>query len=566
MDNKITVVSGLWNIGRVGRNFEEYYIPRFEEFLQIPNNMFLFLPEELHDIVWKIRSPKNTQIRTFELDDLKRFYGPHWDLTQKIRKSEQWLNMTGPGGWLRNSPQAANEWYNPIVQSKMSLLSDAAIMDGFGSEYFYWLDAGITSTVPSGHFIHDRVIDKLPDISDSFLFLSYPYEARDEIHGFDIKKMNELSNDKVKYVCRGGLFGGYKELLKEANGEYYALLQRTLNMGVMGTEESLFTIMSYNDPATYRRFMLDENGLIVKFTEAVTKNKVVLEEIPSKVRTVPVVSAKKLKEVKTNLYMLTFNFPKQVQHTIDSMKKVPEWLEKPDLYLLDNSTKEEARQENRRIASENGFNYISLEGNKGICGGRQFAAEHFHDSDADYMFFFEDDMTVNSIKEEGKFCRKGFRKFVPNLYNTLHKIAIKENFDFLKLSFSEVYWDNNIQTSWYNVPQSVRSEVWPDYDRLPIKGIDPNAPRTRFDRIDEVDGVTYITGEIFYCNWPMIVSKEGNQKMFIDTKWAHPYEQTWMSFIFQETLKGNIKPAVLLASPIWHDRIAHYTPQERREN
>jgi hypothetical protein len=36
--------------------------------------------------------------------------------------------------------------------------------------------------------------------------------------------------------------------------------------------------------------------------------------------------------------------------------------------------------------------------------------------------------------------------------------------------------------------------------------------------------------------------------------------------MYQETVKGNIKPAILLASPINHNRIAHYTPEERREN
>jgi len=561
-----TIVSGLWNISREGREFEEFYLPRFKEFLQIPNNMFLFLPKELHSIVWEIRSPENTQVKTFELEDLRNFYDPHWNLTQKIRNSPKWYNLTGEGGWLKTSPQAANQWYNPIVQSKMSLLHDASLMAKFNSEFFYWVDAGITYTVPSGHLIHDDVLSKLPEISDTFLFLSYPYEARDEIHGFEIKKMNQLAGSKVNYVCRGGLFGGHKDQIKLANGEYYALLQDSLRGGFMGTEESLFTIMSYLDPASYRRFMLDGNGLIVKFTEAVIKNNVVLEEIPKDTVKPIKVSARKLEQIKTNLYMLTFNFPKQVEHTINSMKKVPDWLEKPNLYLLDNSTNNEAREQNKKIAEENNFTYISLGENKGICGGRQAAAEHFHESDADYMFFFEDDMTVNSSEEEGKFCRKGFRKYIPGLYNTLHKIILKENLDFLKLSFSEVYWDNNIQTSWYNVPQSVRSEIWPNYDKLPVTGIDPNAPRTKFEHIEEVDGVSYITGEIFYCNWPMIVSKEGNQKMFIDTKWAHPYEQTWMSHIFQETLKGNIRPGVLLASPIWHDRIAHYTAAERREN
>ena len=59
------------------------------------------------------------------------------------------------------------------------------------------------------------------------------------------------------------------------------------------------------------------------------------------------------------------------------MKKTSEWLEKPNLVLLDNSTNNNAKLENQKIAKEYNFEYISLEGNKGICGGRQAAAEHF---------------------------------------------------------------------------------------------------------------------------------------------------------------------------------------------
>ena len=126
--------------------------------------------------------------------------------------------------------------------------------------------------------------------------------------------------------------------------------------------------------------------------------------------------------------------------------------------------------------------------------------------------------------------------------------------------------DNNIQVSWYNVPQRVRSEMWPDYDQLPVSGLDPNAPRTQFGRIDTHDGLSYITGEIYYANWPMIVNRKGNQKMFIDTKWEHPFEQTWMSHMFQMTRKKELNPAVLLASPVLHNRIRYYQPEERREN
>lgn len=566
-----TIVSGLWNIsrgelsGHWNRDFEIHYLPRFKEFLSIDANMFLFIPKELESFVWEHRNKDNTQIKIMELEDLKSgLYQPHWEKTQEIRNNPDWYNLAS---WLKESPQAKLEYYNPIVQSKMFMLHDASCYNTFNNEYFYWVDAGLTNSVPASHLIENNALKNLNKYSTPFLFLSFPYEANEEIHGFKYSSIKNYAQKEVKYVCRGGLFGGHKEQISLANGDYYSLLQSSLNSDLMGTEESLFAIMAHREPQTYRRYSLDDNGLIVKFTQALIEDNVQLEPIPEDAQILPkIVTNKTLNEVKTNLYILTFNFPEQLTHTINSMKEVPEWLEKPSKVLLDNSTDEEARIKNQEIAKEYNFEYISLEGNKGICGGRQAAAEHFDKSDADYYFFFEDDMTSNPPKEEGKFCRNGLRKYIPDLYEILHRIMIKEEFDFLKMSFTEVYWDNNIQTSWYNVPQEIREEFWPSYNILPANGSDANAPRTNFNNINTEKEVAYIDGEVTYTNWPMIMSRKGNKKMFIDIKWEFPYEQTWMSYCFQEQKKGNIKAAVLLASPIWHDRIKYYKPEERREN
>jgi hypothetical protein len=54
--------------------------------------------------------------------------------------------------------------------------------------------------------------------------------------------------------------------------------------------------------------------------------------------------------------------------------------------------------------------------------------------------------------------------------------------------------------------------------------------------------------------------------MFLDTKWAHPYEQTWMSHIYQLTRKEEIKTGILLMTPTEHDRFDYYDSDERREN
>jgi hypothetical protein len=168
--------------------------------------------------------------------------------------------------------------------------------------------------------------------------------------------------------------------------------------------------------------------------------------------------------------------------------------------------------------------------------------------------------------ENNNLCKNGFRQYVKNLYKNSLNIIHKEEFDFLKLSFSELYGDNGTQWSWYNVPQHLREEIWPEKPNLPINGLDPNSPKTKFNNIKSLNNVPYIDGEIYYSNWPQVVSRYGNKRMFLDTTWGHPFEQTWMSHMYQETIKGKLNPAVLLASPINHNRIKYYEAHERREN
>jgi hypothetical protein len=561
----LTLVTGLWNVNRPGRDFS-HYIENFKKFLDIPVKMFIYIPAEYEYLVWEKRSRENTHVRIFELDDIRNnLYQPFWDKTQEIRTSTEWLDQTGEHGWLKNSPQAAIEWYNPIVQSKMFMLHDAKVLNVFDTNYFLWLDAGITNTVYEKYFTEHRCLDKILPYLKTFLFLSYPYEANTEIHGFNFKAINRYAREEVKYVCRGGLFGGHKDFLSEANSTYYALLQGTLNERYMGTEESIFSIMAHLEPHIYRRFALDDNGLIVKFVQALLDDTVVLEQNSKRAHVLPKGTYNETTD-KTSLYMLTFNFPEQIEHTLATWEaNSPDWLSKPRKILIDNSTSEDARVRNKEVADKWGFEHIIMNENKGINGGRLFAAKHFHESDSDYYFFFEDDMGFYPATETG-FCRNGCKKHIPDLYKKVHEIMAKEEFDFLKLSYTEVYMDNNIQVSWYNVPQSIRTYMWPDYDQLPVSGLDPYAPRTKFDRIEVHKELSYITGEIYYANWPMIVNKKGNYKMFLETEWANPFEQTWMSYMFQETVRGHIKPAILLAAPVWHNRIIYYKPEERREN
>lgn len=555
--NNITIVTGLWNIKRDelsegwSRTFD-HYLQKFEQFLDMPYNLIIFGEEELREYIFKKRNESNTQ---FIVRNQEWFKNEFFDTIQKIRKSEEWRNQAG---WLSESTQSKLEMYNPLVMSKPFLMHDAKIMDKFNSTHLFWLDAGITNTVHSGYFTHDKVFDKLNEI-DKISFIAFPYQAENEIHGFDYKKLCELSKSKVNKVCRGGFFGGPKEELSNFNGQYYNLLKSTLNNGYMGTEESIFTILTYMYPENYQYFEINSNGLINKFFEDVKNDKHVAKNESKQFEIKNDLSVNNV-----GLYVITFNSPNQIKTLIKSMKEYDEnFVTQPQWIVLNNSTDESTTPEYEELCEEYGFIHIK-KNNLGICGGRQWIAEDAEERGFDYYFFFEDDMFF--YPKAGEVCKNGFNRYVKNLYRNSLMIAKKNNFDFLKLSFTEFYGDNKTQWAWYNVPQNIRDEHWPEKPNLPVHGLDPNAPKTKFTKIDSYNGIPFAHGEVYYCNWPQIVSKTGNKKMFLTEKWAHPFEQTWMSYMFQETIKGNLNPGILLLSPTEHDRFDHYDSKLRKES
>ncbi len=554
-NNKTTLVTGLWNIGRsdlsVGwsRGYE-HYLNKFEQLLKSNYNFIIFGDRELEEFVMARRSPENTQ---FIVRELSWFKNEFYDIIQKIRTNPNWYNQVG---WLTDSTQAKLDMYNPLVMSKVFLLHDAKILDKFNSNYLFWIDAGLTNTVHSGYFTHDNVIENLGE-HNFISFVSFPYKAESEIHGFNYEHMCSMVGEKIDKVCRGGFFGGPKELISEFNSQYYSLMKETLNSGFMGTEESLFTILLYKYCETYRYFEIESNGLLSKFFEDVKNNNQKLLSMCPKV-------SKSSKELNVGLYVIGFNSPKQFETLIESMIQYDcQFIDGPKKFLLDNSSDESTFQRYSELCEEFDFVHIKKD-NLGICGGRQFIAEHADLNNFDYYFFFEDDMFFYTKK--GEVCRNGFNRYVNNFYNNVLQIIQKHDFDFLKFNYSEFFGDNGVQWSWYNVPQTIREKFFPNNTQLPKHGIDQNAPRTNYENIRSHNGIPYVTGEVYYSNWPQVVSKEGNKKMFLDTKWAHPYEQTWMSHIFQETKVGKIKPALLLMTPTEHNRFEHYSGNLRKES
>ena len=550
----VTLVTGLWDIGRgnLSENWSrgyDHYLECFDKLLKTPFNLIVYGDDALEKYVFERRSPDNTQFIHRDLDKFKEY--DFYNKIQNIRNNPDWYNQVS---WLTNAPNAKLEMYNLIVMCKMYLLNDARLLSKFNNTHLFWIDAGISNTLNPDYYQNDYITSIVSKNFDKFTFVCFPYDANTEVHGFNYHELCKLAGDQTKLVCRGGFFGGPVDSIDEINGLYYVLMDSTLSNGYMGTEESLFTIMLYQFKDLFNYYEIDYNGLMYTFFDNLKNNTLVKKSFGT---------ISDLDINNTALYVLTYNSPDQFRVLIKSLSIYDkDFLNSPKKFLLNNSTDESTLEAYLELCEMYNFTHIKKQ-NIGISGGRQFCAEHAHENNFDFSLYFEDDMALYKCDCE---CYNGFKRYSPNLYSKSLEIVKNNQLDFLKLSYTEFFGDNSTQWAWYNVPPHIREKYWPNNKRSPSGGTDPNAPRTQFNQILAHKGLPYALGEIYYSNWPQVVSKQGNKKMFIDTKWTYPNEATWMSHFYQLIKEDKLSSGILLLSPINHNRFDFYPAEERKEN
>lgn len=561
MNSNVTFVTGLWDMGRgnlktFNRSFD-HYLKCFEELLSLNINLVVFVPEDLEQFVLQRRSLRNTYIVKRNNQDFYHTFD-FYQKVQSIRTNPDWFSQAE---WLSESPQARLELYNPVVMSKMFMLHTATIYKNFNTDYYFWIDAGITNTVGKNflenlNFITGYMQKHCPN---KCLFLTYPYTGNNEIHGFERKKLAELcQTDFVDFVPRGGFFGGYCTAIDKLNGNYWSNLNNSLDQGYMGTEESIFCILAHLNKNLIHRYDIGDDGLVWPFFNHLSVY------LPKDIKNIPNFSpVRDFDNLKVHLYMLTYNSPDQLQGLLWSFEQTDKtFLTKPKLFLINNSLDRNTDTEYERLCQRYNIKHIKFD-NIGICGGRQFAAEHFYQSDADYYLFFEDDMFLFPPSQE-VICRSGFRTYIPNLYDISLKIMYSENYDYLKLTYSEFYGTNRYQFAWFNIDDRVRQANFPD-NKFVSNDI-KQWPETICTSSKKLGDVEYFEGEYHYCNWPSWFNKHGNYKIFIEKPLDHKYEQIWMANCYYMIKDGYLRPAVLGISPVNHNRYIHYHANERKES
>lgn len=269
----VTYVTALLDIDRhtldpsQARAFEAHYLPRFAEVLAIDAPMVVHVDASLEPFVWAHRDRENTQI--VRLDKRALEAAPFFAKVQAIRAREAW---SGQADWLRESPQARLPHYNPLVLSKLLFLRRAARENRFGTERFFFVDAGLSSTV-RGELLHEPSLSsRLAAATRDLLFLAFPYDGP-EIHGFPRRELEALAGGPVELVPRGGFFGGTADAVLGLAALYESLLHATLDAGLMGTEESLFAVLAARHPELVRPFVVGRDGLVFPFFEALREGR-----------------------------------------------------------------------------------------------------------------------------------------------------------------------------------------------------------------------------------------------------------------------------------------------------
>ncbi|MFN0263226.1 hypothetical protein ACKTEK_05030 [Tepidamorphus sp. 3E244] len=254
------------------------------------------------------------------------------------------------------------------------------------------------------------------------------------------------------------------------------------------------------------------------------------------------------------VYVISYNSPEQFRCWLESATAAaPGFLAAGQRYLLDNSTDEATRPAYDEFAGRHGFTVLR-NGNLGITGGRVWCASHFDAlADLDGLYWFEDDMLFGAPGDPP--CRNGFSAHVANLPAVIPTIVRREDLDFLKLSFTEVFGDHHLNWAWYHLGPEARETGFPC-----------GTFRTQVSHTSVESEVSYLVGNVHFSNWPMYLSRRGNRRMFLDAPLGDLTEGGCMARGFTLQHTGELRGGVLFASPINHCRRHSYTQADRRES
>lgn len=247
----VTLVTSLYDINRSnldGRTWDEY-LEWFTKTLQLKSPMVVFVDQDLVEFVKEHRKNLPTKIVGESIDQIP-YYHLKGKMDAVIESEEYQSKISDP-----NRIECRSSLYNIIQYSKFVWLEKAADENYFNSEYFLWVDAGLSRFFYdinlNNPYPGENAKQSLLDIKDSILiqvFLSY-YP--------DLANANELSKeylqDNRSYIM-GGMFGAGKESIKKFRPIVDDILDQMLSDNIINNEQIALGYLYKKHPDLFAEF------------------------------------------------------------------------------------------------------------------------------------------------------------------------------------------------------------------------------------------------------------------------------------------------------------------------
>lgn len=267
----VSLVTALFDINREkvdGRRLDDY-LTWFEKTLQINCNMFIYTEAKFVDFI-QLKRPKcllkhNTVIGIIDLQDI--YYYKYYDKIYDILNNEEYKSkITDPKRIECILPE-----YNIIQYSKFDFLKKSIMNNYFKSDFFFWIDAGI-----SRFFFDLNILNRYPT-KNSLDFIKKSKFIIQKRQDLEVYNIDETLLWKSENLLKGTMFGGsgnYINIISDkieqvfvnemlannvVNNEQIALAQ------VWKSNKDIFTIVDDNPTCHLQLFRLFGSNSVVDY-------------------------------------------------------------------------------------------------------------------------------------------------------------------------------------------------------------------------------------------------------------------------------------------------------------
>jgi hypothetical protein len=247
-----TLVTSLYNINRNsidGRKWEDYLV-WFSKTLKLKSPMVIFVEAELMNFVKENRGSLPTKVIQQPIEEI-----PYYFLKERIDnviKSDEYISKISDSSRI----ECKSSLYNIIQYSKFKWVERVAIQNEFNSDYFLWVDAGLS------RFFYDLNLnlpypgenaqESLNEIKDKILiqvFQSYyPDLVNSESLSYDYLK------DNRSYIM-GGMFGAGRDAILKLCPIIDNILEKMLSDNLINNEQIALGYLYKKHPDLFVEFI-----------------------------------------------------------------------------------------------------------------------------------------------------------------------------------------------------------------------------------------------------------------------------------------------------------------------